>query len=107
VQKMNGVKRGIREAAEYAHGNFLRIWGKTYSRQELAQMGIVSWRAARRLSNLMARKHIKGPEDLTEYTQADLREYKRVGDRAIYVAMQLLEAHRYDPVKWVMRVEEE
>lgn len=95
------LNRGLREARDYAEGEFLNIFGKPHSRRQLAEMGIVSFRAARRLSNLLARKQVKSANELVKISQFDLRQYRRVGDRAIWCAMCLLDAYGKDPVKWV------
>lgn len=73
----------------------------SYSRREMVdELGCANFVAAVRLGKVLKRLHIVTPYQLYRLDPASLARTRGIGEASIFVAMCILEAHKYDILKW-------
>lgn len=77
------------------------VGGRNYTRQQMiAELGCANFIAATRLGKVLRRLGIKTVQKLAQTDPLSLVRVQGVGERTVYVAMCLLDAHGYSVAKW-------
>jgi|SRR5215471_1308678 len=72
-----------------------------YSRREMVEiLGCANFIAAVRLAKVLRRLSINSPAQLYALDPISLARTRGIGMSALFVAMCILDAHKYDPIKW-------
>lgn len=69
-------------------------------RQMVEDIGCANFIAAARLSKVLKRLKIETPAQLYKTDPFSLARAKGIGETALFVAMCILDKHRYDVMKW-------
>jgi hypothetical protein len=73
----------------------------SYTRREMVEdLGCANFIAASRLANVLKKLKIVTPLQLARTDPFSLVRTRGIGVTAMFVAMCILDANRYDPVKW-------
>lgn len=72
-----------------------------YTRREMVEeIGCANFIAAARLSKVLRRLRVNSPRELYKLDPFSLARSKGIGEAALFVAMCILDANKFDVVKW-------
>lgn len=72
-----------------------------YTRREMVEeIGCANFIAAARLSKVLRRLRVNNPKELYKLDPFSLARSKGIGEAALFVAMCILDANKFDVVKW-------